>query len=257
MTLRYSVADHIAEIVIDRPEAMNSIDPDTRALLKKAYADASADAEVRVVLFTGTGDRAFCTGADLKRTMPTGVSAAVEEFGTGSDHLLAGFPHAKPTICAVNGYALGGGLELALACDIRIASSTASFGLPEVRIGSIPGSSGTQLLPRTIGRGPAMQMILTGDRVDTDFALRVGLVNEVVEPGDLMTRARAVAARIAANAPLAVAAAKSLVAQAPDLPLVAGLALERYAFGLLRNTEDRVEGRTAFAEKRTPNYQGR
>lgn len=257
MSIRFERQGHVALVTIDRPAAMNAIDAPTRAALKEAYAEVSASPDIRAVLLTGAGDRAFCTGADLKKTMPTGDSMAVEEFGSGSDHLLAGFPTDTPVVCAINGYALGGGLEIALMCDIRIASESAQFGLPEVRIGSIPGSSGTQMLPRVVGRAHALRLILTGDRIDAAEALRIGLVSEVVEPASLQQRALEVAERIAANAPLAVVAAKKLVTQALDLPIESGIALERYAFGLLRNTEDRVEGRTAFAEKRSPNYRGR
>lgn len=257
MSIRFERRGHVAVVTIDRPEAMNAIDGPTRAALKEAYAEISASPDIRAVLLTGAGERAFCTGADLKKTMPSGVSMAVEEFGSGSDHLLAGFPADTPVVCAINGYALGGGLEIALMCDVRIACDTAQFGLPEVRIGSIPGSSGTQMLPRVVGRAHALRLILTGDRIDAAEALRIGLVTEVVEPAALQQRAFEIAERIAANAPLAVVAAKKLVSQALDLPIESGIALERYAFGLLRNTEDRVEGRTAFAEKRSPNYRGR
>ena len=257
MTIRFERRGHVAVVTIDRPEAMNSIDGPTRAALRRAYAEIAESTEIRAVLLTGAGDRAFCTGADLKKTMPTGDSMAVEEFGTGTDHLLAGFPTDTPVVCAINGYALGGGLEIALMCDIRIASETAQLGLPEVRVGSIPGSSGTQMLPRIVGRAQALRLILTGDRIDAAEALRIGLVSEVVAPAELQQRGLEIAERIAANAPLAVVAAKKLVTQALDVPVDSGIALERYAFGLLRNTEDRVEGRSAFAEKRPPVYRGR
>ena len=257
MTIRFEKDAQVARVTIDRPEAMNAIDSETRAELREVYAEIASDTEIRVALLTGAGEKSFCAGADLKKTMPTGDSMACEEFGGRSDHLLAGFPVEKPVVCAINGYALGGGLELALMCDIRVASSTATFGLPEVRRGTIPGSSGTQMLPRIVGRAHALRLILTGDRIDAEEAFRIGLVGEVVEPGALQSRANEIAHRIAHNAPLAVVASKKLVMQSLEMPLASGMALERYAFGLLRDSEDRIEGRTAFAEKREPHYQGR
>jgi E-phenylitaconyl-CoA hydratase len=163
----------------------------------------------------------------------------------------------KPIICAVNGYAMGGGMELALACDIRLASENAQFALSEVRIGSIPGAGGTQNLPRVIGRSDAMLMLLTGDRVDAQEALRTGLVSKVVPREQLLETALAIAGRIAQNAPLSVRAVKRLVRDGASLPLAQGMAMESYVFGMLRDTEDRIEGRRAFQEKRPPVYRGR
>ena len=259
MALKFSVVDHIATIRLNRPEAMNSIDHETRAELHEAWRRFRTDDEIRVAILTGTGDRAFCTGSDLKKTMPPTESHAYLTYGrAGSDHLLAGLLECdKPIICAINGYAVGGGLEIALGCDIRIASTTARLGLTEARIGSIPGAGGTQHLPRAVGRAVAMHMLLTGDQIDAAEALRVGLVSELCEPGDLMSRANEIAARIAANAPLAVRAIKRLVVRGMDSPLPSALEMERSVFGLLRDTEDRIEGRKAFQEKRTPEYQGR
>ncbi|MFC5337391.1 enoyl-CoA hydratase/isomerase family protein [Leucobacter denitrificans] len=257
MTVHLSIEGGVAQVTLDRPDALNAIDAETRRELREAYATISSDPAIRVAIITGAGERSFCTGVDLKKTAGVPNNMAVEEFGGQSDHLLSGFPTNKPVICAINGYALGGGLEIALRADIRIASENASFGLPETRIGSIPGSAGTQLLPRVVGVPQALKLILTGDRVSADEALRIGLVQEVVPFSELQTRARELAERIAQNGPLAVAAAKKLVSQALEMPLDAGIAAERYAFGLLRDTEDRAEGRKAFGEKRTPNFTGR
>lgn len=257
MTIRLTHDQGVAWLTLDRPEALNAIDAATRIELRDAYREIADNPAVRVAVITGAGERAFCTGVDLKKTATVTTSIVVEEFGGQSDHLLSGFPTAKPTICAINGYALGGGLEIALRADIRIASDNATFGLPEVRIGSIPGSAGTQLLPRVVGVPHAMKLILSGERVDAVEALRIGLVQEVVPLNTLHDRASELAATIAHNGPLAVAAAKKLVAQAMDMPLEAGMAAERYAFGLLRDTEDRAEGRRAFAEKRRPEFTGR
>ncbi len=160
-------------------------------------------------------------------------------------------------IAAINGFALGGGLELAMLCDIRIAVSTAVFGLPEVCIGSIPGGGGTQRIVRAVGQSDAMLMLLTGERIDAQEALRIGLVSRVVAPQELAAAARAIAQRIATNAPLAVVAAKKLAQAGRELPLAAGLELEQQSFGNLRDSEDRIEGRRAFAEKRRPSFQGR
>lgn len=257
MTVHFTVDEGVAWVTLDRPAALNAIDADTRTELRTVYRRISDDPQIRVAVLTGAGDRSFCTGVDLKATAAPPENLAVSEFGGQSDHLLAGFPTEKPTICAINGYALGGGLEIALRADMRIAAEHATFGLPEVRIGSIPGSAGTQLLPRAVGVANAMRLILTGERIDAAEALRIGLVQEVVPADRLRDRVEELALTISRNGPLAVAAAKKLVALAPDVPLEAGIAAERYAFGLLRDTADRAEGRRAFAEKRPPRFTGR
>lgn len=258
MSLLFDVQDHIATITLNRPEAMNSIDPETRGELHEAWQRIKRDDSIRVAILTGAGEKAFCTGSDLKKTMPPRESFAELTFGRSeSDHLLAGLDTDKPLICAVNGYAMGGGMELALACDIRIASENAVFALSEVRIGSIPGAGGTQRLPRAIGASNAMLMLLTGDRVDAQEAARLGLVSRVVSPDELLPAATEIANRIARNAPLSVRAIKRLVYSGLDMPLPAAIDAERYVFGLLRDTEDRIEGRKAFQEKRDPIYRGR
>ncbi|OZI17044.1 enoyl-CoA hydratase [Bordetella genomosp. 7] len=258
MPLLFEVQDYIATITLNRPEAMNSIDPETRAELHDAWQRIKQDDDIRVAILTGAGEKAFCTGSDLKKTMPPKESFAELTFGRSeSDHLLAGLDTDKPLICAVNGYAMGGGMELALACDIRIASDNAVFALSEVRIGSIPGAGGTQRLPRAIGASNALLMLLTGDRIDAQEALRTGLVSKVVSQGQLLASARQIAERIAGNAPLSVRAIKRLVYSGMDMPLPAAIDTERYVFGVLRDTEDRIEGRKAFQEKRSPVYRGR
>ena len=258
MPLLFDVQDHIATITLNRPEAMNSIDPETRAELHDAWRRIKEDDAIRVAILTGAGDKAFCTGSDLKKTMPPKESFAELTFGRStSDHLLAGLDTDKPLICAVNGYAMGGGMELALACDIRIASDNAVFALSEVKIGSIPGAGGTQRLPRAIGASNALLMLLTGDRCDAQEAFRMGLVSQVVDRSELLSAATGIAQRIAQNAPLSVRAIKRLVHSGMDMPLDAAMDTERYAFGLLRDTEDRIEGRKAFQEKRPPVYRGR
>lgn len=261
MTIGLERRGHVAIVTLNRPEALNAIDPETRVEFRDVLAGLGADAEVRVVVLTGAGDRAFCTGSDLKKTMPPPESFASLAFGsTATRAQTETITHAlaipQPVICAVNGIAVAGGLELALACDIRIAASTASFGLSEVRVGSIPGGAGTQRLPRIVGLTNAMPMLLTGDRIDAAEALRIGLVSQVVAADALMDVALALADRIAANAPLAVRAVKMLAHQGLDLPLREAIELERMTAGVLRDSKDRIEGRRAFAEKRKPVFRG-
>ncbi len=257
MGARISVENHIATIVLDRPRAMNSIDPEMREELYAIADRIRSDEDIWVVILTGAGEKAFCTGADLKKTLPTNDSFAAQMFAQNVVALGASFETDKPLIAAVNGYAMGGGLELALACDIRIASDNAQFALSEVKVGSIPGSAGTQRLPRAVSLSNAMLMLLTGDRVDAAEALRIGLVSKVVPPAQLMPLALEIAGKIAANAPLSVRAVKRLVKRGMDMPLSHAMESERYVFGLLYQSEDRIEGRKAFAEKRKPQYKGR
>jgi E-phenylitaconyl-CoA hydratase len=257
MGVLYEVADRVATITLNRPEALNSLDPESLVELNDAFQRANADADVRVVILTGTGGKAFCTGSDLKKTMPPKESFAELTFGRPKWlYPFAGMEIDKPTVCAVNGYALAGGMELALACDIRIASTNAQFGQSEVCIGSIPAAGGTQRLPRMIGMSDAMLMMLTGYSISAEEALRIGLVSRIVPPDDLIAVAREIALRIAGNAPLAVRAVKRLVRDGMDMPLLAAIQAEQFALGLLRDSEDRLEGRRAFQEKRKPNYQG-
>ena len=258
MPIEFSVEDHVATIVLNRPEAMNAVDPPMREELYAVWGRIQSDEAIRVAIVTGAGDRAFCTGSDLKRTNPPTESYAELLLGRDAPgNMLHRFGTDKPVICAVNGYALGGGMELALACDICICADTARFGLTEARIGSIPGSGGVQRLPRAVSKSDAMLMLLTGDMVDAAEAHRMGIVSRVVPLAELMPAARAIATRIAANAPLAVRALKRLVLQGMDMPLPAALEVDKYMFGLLRDTEDRLEGRRAFQEKRKPVYRGR
>ncbi|MBI3706380.1 MAG: enoyl-CoA hydratase/isomerase family protein [Proteobacteria bacterium] len=258
MAVEFSVREHVATVVLNRPEAMNALDPETRAELTERWQTIRGDDDIRVVILTGAGDRAFCTGADLKKTMPPKESFAQLTFGgDGGESLVKALETDKPMICAINGYALAGGLELALACDIRIAVESARFGLTEVRIGSIPGAGGTQRLPRAVGLSNAMLMLLTGEPIDSAEALRIGLISRVVPAPALLQEANAIAAKIAANAPLAVRAVKRLVARGSNLPLDAAIEAERLTWGVLRDTQDRIEGRLAFQQKRKPVFRGR
>ncbi|CAN7595415.1 enoyl-CoA hydratase/isomerase family protein [Acidovorax delafieldii] len=258
MPVTIDVSNFVATVTLDRPEAMNALDPESVIQLNAAWERISADPSIRVALLTGAGERAFCTGADLKKTMPPTEGFAELHFGsTRGTPSLANLRTNKPVIGVINGFALGGGLELALQCDIRIASDHASFGLPEVCIGSIPGAGGTQRIVRAIGQSDAMLMLLTGSRIDAREALRIGLVSRVVEAADLMDTALAIAHQIAGNAPLAVSAVKRLATLGVETTLTLGLELEQQSFGLLRNSEDRLEGRKAFADKRKPVFMGK
>lgn len=255
--IRFSMEGHVATVTLDRPEAMNAVDPESEAELLACWKRIETDSAIRVAVVTGAGDKAFSTGADLKKTMPPAESYAAKAFGAGDESFVSHMPKEKPVICAINGYALGGGLELALACDIRIAVPRARFGLPEVKVGTIPGAGGTQRLPRMMGASDAMLMLLTGDMIDAAEALRLGLISRIVPSENLVAEAQGLARKIAANAPLSVRAIKRLVADGRALPLDQALRLERFVWGLLRDTEDRIEGRRAFQEKRPPNYVGR
>lgn len=258
MTVSIEVCDYIATVTLNRPEAMNALDPESVDQLHAIWQQISSDSGIRVVVLTGAGDRSFCTGADLKKTLPPSETFAELHFGSARPTPnLAKLQTGKPVIGAINGFALGGGLELALQCDIRIASDRASFGLPEVCIGSIPGAGGTQRIVRAIGQSDAMLMLLTGARIDAQEALRIGLVSRVVTPSALMETAMSIARQIAANAPLAVSAVKRLATVGREIPLAAGLELEQQSFGILRNSEDRLEGRGAFVEKRKPAFKGK
>jgi enoyl-CoA hydratase len=255
-TLRLSIDDGVATVTIHRPEKRNALNAQVRRELVDALDALAADPDVRVVILTGAGDRAFVAGADIgefAERSPLEQRAAME--GRRVFEVLA--DHPKPTIAALNGYALGGGCELALACDLRIAARSARLGQPEVALGLLPGGGGTQRLPRLVGLGRAMRMILTGDLMDAEEAARIGLVDEVVDDDALAERARAVATRIAAHSPVAIKLIKQAVRAAAELPLSAGLALERELFITAFASEDRAEGVAAFLEKRTPAFRGR
>ena len=259
MPILYEKTGRIATITINRPDALNSIDPQTNAELTEAWADFRDDPKVWVGILTGAGDRAFCAGADLKELIPyLGEQARrgeLREFNFGG--ITRGFQTWKPMIAAVNGFALAGGTELVLACDIRIASENARFGQPEVRWAIIPGAGGTQRLPRAIGQSAALEIILTGRQVDAQEALRLGLIHRVVPAADVMTEARQTAEALLVNGPLALRAAKQAVVEGLDMPMNAGLDLELRLFAELLLSEDAVEGPRAFAEKRPPQYQAR
>lgn len=249
-SLRLEVDGPVAEITIDRPGSLNALDPATLDSLRAALATCRDDARVRVVVLTGAGERAFCVGTDLKATAD--VPAAYIR-GYRLDTIGLG----KPAIAAINGHCLGGGLELALQCDLRIAASHATFGLPEARVGSFPGGGGVPLLLRAVPRAIAMRMLLTGEPIDAATARAHGLVSDVIEGVRLREAARELARRVAANAPLSLAAIRRVAAEGDGGSLDADYARTWAAFDALARTEDRQEGRRAFAEKRAPRFEGR
>ncbi len=256
MGVDFTKENHVAYITLNRPEAMNSLDPESIARLVHIWAEVRGDDDIRVAVLTGAGEKSFCTGTDMKKTPPPSECMASIWLREGQPII----PHMKtwkPIICAINGYAVGGGLEMALACDMRIASSKAKFGLTEVKVASLAGLNGTQCLPRAIPQAVAMKMLLTGEMIDATEALRVGLVSDVVEPEALMDLASKYATRIAGNAPLSVKAAKQAAVMGLDMPLEHGIAFSHLLWGALRDTEDRKEGFQAFSEKRAPEWKGR
>ena len=255
MSVEYEVKGHVAIITLNRPEAMNALDPETQTLLAKIYQTIREDDNVRVVILTGAGDRAFCAGADLKKTMPPKESFAQLTYGKDSGGIGQSMTD-KPVIAAINGVAVGGGLELAMRCDLRITVDTAKLGLTEARVGSIPGGGGTQRLPRLVGLTNALMLLMTAEPISADDALRIGLVNKVVPREELMSTCMAIAEKIAGNAPLSVRAVKRLAYQGMNMTLEQGLEAERMTMGVLRDSKDRIEGRLAFQQKRKPVYRG-
>jgi enoyl-CoA hydratase len=245
----------VAVLTIDRPEAMNALDVGTLEELRDRLLELREADGVGAIVLTGAGDRAFAAGADIKYMSGLSVDDAKEWGGLGHDvgRLLETAP--KATIAAVNGFALGGGCELALACDMRYASSTAKLGQPEVNLGIIPGWGGTQRLARVCGLGIAKELILTGRVVEADEALRIHLVNAVFQPGELMEKALEVAQLIASKGPLAIAAAKAAVNHALQGEHVENLRSEADRFGELFSSHDAKEGMTAFVEKRAPDFE--
>jgi E-phenylitaconyl-CoA hydratase len=249
---------HIASITINRPEAMNALNTAVRRELNDAFTLFRDDPELWVAILTGAGERAFSAGADLVEMSQRRREQFQDSFWEATTPgLTRGFDTGKPVIAAINGYCLAGGLELALACDIRIAADHSQFGLTEVTRGIIPGSGGTQRLPRLIGLGPALELLYTGERIPAPEALRLGLVNRVVPAADLLDETQKLAARINQNAPLAVRAVREAAMRGLEVPLEQGLRIEAYLSRIIRDTEDSQEGPRAFAEKRPARFQGR
>jgi len=255
--LLFEVSEHIARITFNRPNVLNALNRKTMDELGDCLKKVRADDAIRVLILTGAGEKAFIAGADINElSQQTPVNGReFTLYGQEIIHRLETL--GKPAIAAINGFALGGGCELALACTLRVASRNAKLGQPEVKLGIIPGYGGSQRLPRLCGRGVAHELILTGEMITAEEALRVGLVNRVVEPGELLVTAEAIAKKIIANAPLAVKYALEAVERGMEMPQEEGLYLEATLFGLCCATQDMREGTRAFLEKRPPKFEGR
>jgi enoyl-CoA hydratase len=255
--IRYELRPPIAVVTLDRPKVLNALSLQSMTELEDVFLDIRQNESVRAVLITGAGEKAFVAGADI-RELASLSALEGERVATRGQQVFSLIESCgKPVIACINGFALGGGCELALACTLRIASANARLGQPEVKIGIIPGYGGTQRLPRLIGKGAALKMMLTGEPVSADEALRLGLVDEVVAPEQLLARGEQIAQTIAGMAPLAVRDCIRAVNSGYDLPLASGLALEASLFGLSCSTSDKEEGTKAFLEKRAPQWSGK
>ncbi len=256
-TLMYEVKEGIAYITINRPKVLNALNDTVINELEHAFAAARDDNEVRAVIITGAGEKAFVAGADITHLVNLdtlqgkGFARKGQEVFRAIEHL------GKPVIAAINGFALGGGCELAMACTLRVASTNAKLGQPEVNLGIIPGYGGTQRLSRLVGKGRAMELILTGRMVDAQEAYQIGLVNKVVEPERLIEEAEKLAKTIMSKGPVAVRLAMEAVNRGIEVSLEEGLCIEADLFGLCCSTEDKIEGTKAFLEKRKPSFQGK
>jgi enoyl-CoA hydratase len=255
--LLYEKKDGIAYITFNRPKVLNALNRKTVEELQQVLLDARDDNAVRVLILTGAGEKAFVAGADInelaQQTPVNGKEFSL--FGQGVFHLLESM--GKPSICVINGFALGGGCELALCCSIRLASKTAKLGQPEVKLGILPGYGGSQRLARLCGKGAAHELCLTGEMITADEAQRIGLVNRVYEAVELLPAAEAMAKKMIANAPLAVKYCMEAIERGVEMPLAEGLFLEATLFGLCCATEDMREGTKAFLEKRAAQFQGK
>lgn len=256
-TLIYEKKDNIGVLTINRPDKLNTLSNELTEELVQFLNEAEKDADLRALVITGAGEKAFVAGADINELIVRDgiMGRDVSRFRQDLFARIENLP--IPVIAAVNGYALGGGLELALACNIRIASQKAQFGAPEVKLGIIPGDGGTQRLPRLVGLGRAMELVLTGDFIDAAEAYRIGLVNRVVPPEKLMEDVMELAKKIASRPPLAIKYAKEAVNRSQEGDTASGYALESYLHALACTTEDKAEGVAAFLEKRKGDFKGK
>ena len=253
----YEKKGTFAYVTVNRPKVLNALNKATWMDLRTAFEDARDDAAAHGVILTGAGNKAFIAGADIAELSSATALEAEQNSRFGQDVLNLIENLGKPVIAAINGFALGGGCETAMACTIRIAVENAQFGQPEVKLGLLPGGGGTQRLPRLVGRGRALQLILSGEMIGAQEAYRMGLVNEIVPAADLIARAEAILVKITTNAPIAVKFALDAANKGLETSLSEGLLLEASYFGLCAATEDKKEGTSAFLEKRAPQFQGR
>lgn len=252
----YEKKDGIAYVTLNRPKVLNALNTPTWTDLLAAFEDARRDAGVRGVILTGAGDKAFIAGADISELAHIAAFEAQQSSRFGQTVLDLIENLGKPVIAAINGFALGGGCETAMACTLRIAVESARFGQPEVKLGLVPGGGGTQRLPRLVGRGRALQLILSGEMISAQEAYRIGLVNEVVPAAGLIARAEEILRQISANAPVAVRLALEAVNKGMETSQDEGLMLEASYFGLCAATQDMKEGTAAFLQKRVPQFHG-
>jgi enoyl-CoA hydratase/carnithine racemase len=253
----YEKKDAIAFVTLNRPKVLNALNQRTWEELRSAFEEARDDADVHGVILTGAGDKAFIAGADINEIAQLTAVEAERSSTFGQEVLNLIENLGKPVIAAVNGFALGGGCETAMACTIRIAAENAKFGQPEVKLGVIPGGGGTQRLPRLVGKGRALQLILSGEVISAPEAYRIALVNEVVPATELITRAEEILKQIFSNAPLAVKYSLEAVNKGLETSQAEGLSLEASLFGLCAGTEDKKEGTQAFLQKRAAQFQAR
>jgi enoyl-CoA hydratase len=256
----YEVKEQIAYVTINRPKVLNALNRETVEELYQIFSALPHNRAVRVVILTGSGDRSFVSGADINmlKELAAGDASTAKAFAERGDQLLHLIEYGRiPVIAAINGFALGGGCELAMACHLRIASEKARFGQPEINLGLFPGFGGTQRLPRLIGKGRALELILTGEMIDAQEAYRIGLVNKVTKPEELLPTTEELAKRLCAKAPIAIQLALEAVNHGLNNTLAEGLKLEASLFGLVCTTEDMREGTAAFLEKRKAAFQGR
>jgi len=246
----------VAYVTVNRPKVLNALNKATWADLRTAFEDARNDAAVRGVILTGAGNKAFIAGADISELARVTAFEAEQSSRFGQDVLDLIENLGKPVIAAINGFALGGGCETAMACTIRIAVDAAKFGQPEVKLGLLPGGGGTQRLPRLVGKGRALQLILSGEMISAQEAYRIGLINEIVPATDLITRAEAILKQIAGNAPIAIKFALEAANKGLETSQSEGQLLEASYFGLCAATDDKKEGTSAFLEKRAPQFHG-
>jgi enoyl-CoA hydratase len=256
-TLLFEKKNSIAYVTVNRPDKLNALNMQVMTDLREAFTAIRDDAEVRVAILTGAGEKAFVAGADIGELNKQDPVAAKAYTHKGQAVLDLIENLGKPVIACINGFALGGGCELSMACTFRLASENAKLGQPEVKLGIMAGYGGTQRLPRLVGRGLAMQLLLTGEMISAQEAHRIGLVNEVTAPAELIPRAEAIAQKIIANAPLAVQYTMEAVNKGLDMPLAEGLFLEATLFAVACATEDKKEGTSAFLEKRAAAFKGK